>query len=49
MIELRKDKKSTTYILTTQDGEGFHRQINLKSEDLDELVRVWNELKHNSK
>ena len=41
MVELKKDKKSVTWILTKTDGEGFHRQLNLTREELDELTRIW--------
>ena len=47
MIELKKDKKSPTWIITTTDSDGFHRQINLSASDLDELVRLWNEIRAN--
>ena len=43
MIELKKDKKSTTWIITTTDSEGFHRQLNMSANDLDEIVRLWEE------
>ena len=45
MIELTKDKKSPTWILTKTDNEGFHRQVNLTSEELDSLVALWNDSK----
>lgn len=44
-ITLIKDRKSPTWILTTIDSEGFHRQINLKREELDEIVRIWESIK----
>lgn len=34
MVELVKDKKSPTYVLTKTDNEGFHRQLNLTVDDL---------------
>ena len=40
MIELKKDKKGKTYILTTTDSEGFHRQVNLTEEDIDRLMTL---------
>ena len=46
MVKLKKDKKSPTIILTRTDMEGFHRQMNLYPEELDELVSVWNEMKN---
>ena len=42
MVELKKDKKSPTWIVTTTDKEGFHRQLNLTADELDELTRMWN-------
>lgn len=44
MIELNKDKKSPTWILTKTDSEGYHRQLNLTKEELDDLVMLW--IKH---
>ena len=44
MIELNKDKKSPTWILTKTDSEGYHRQLNLTKEELDNLVMLW--IKH---
>jgi hypothetical protein len=45
MIELTKDRKSPTWIITTTDSEGFHRQLNVKPQELDELVRAWQKLR----
>ena len=41
MVELTKDRKSPTWILTKTDNEGFHRQVNLTKEELDTLVDIW--------
>ncbi len=41
MISLSKDKKSPTWILTRTDSEGFHRQLNLTADELDEIVAIW--------
>lgn len=41
MVEIKKDKKSPTWILTKTDNEGFHRQVNLTAEELDDLVKLW--------
>ena len=38
MVEINKDKKSDTWITKT-DIEGFHRQLNVTSEELFELIR----------
>ena len=37
MITIKKDKKGTTWILTTEDSEGFHKQVNLTYQDIIEL------------
>ena len=37
MVELTRDKKSPTWILTKTDNEGFHRQVNLTKDELTEL------------
>lgn len=41
MIEINKDRKSDTWIITTTDGQGFHRQINVTKEQMDKLVELW--------
>ena len=40
MVELSKDRKSPTWVLTKTDNEGFHRQINLSVEELVELKEI---------
>ena len=37
MIEISKDGKSPTWIITKTDSEGFHHQINVTKEELLEL------------
>ena len=37
MVEIQKDKKSPTWILTKTDKEGFHHQLNL---DFDEMLEL---------
>jgi len=39
MIEIKKDKKSPTYVITRTDNEGFHHQLNVTPAELCELVR----------
>ena len=39
MIEITKDSKSSTWIITKTDSEGFHRQMNVTKEEIKELVR----------
>jgi hypothetical protein len=41
MISLSKDRKSPTWILTKTDSEGYHRQLNLTADELDEIVEIW--------
>ena len=38
MVDIKKDKKGPTWILTKTDKEGFHRQINLTEEEIVELL-----------
>lgn len=37
MIELKKDEKSETWIVTKTDNEGFHHQLNLTRDEMAEL------------
>lgn len=37
MIELSKDKKSETYIITRTDSEGFHHQLNITQSEMEKL------------
>lgn len=39
MIEITKDRKSQTWIITKTDSEGFHRQMNVTKDEIKELVR----------
>ena len=41
MIVLKKDGKSPTWIITTTDAEGFHKQLNVTADELDELTNQW--------
>ncbi len=41
MIDIKKDTKSLTWIITKTDSEGFHHQLNVTREEMDELVRLW--------
>ena len=40
MIEISKDKKSSSLIITRTDGEGFHRQLTLTQEESYELYSL---------
>jgi len=44
MIEIKKDRKSDTWIITTEDGQGFHRQINVTRDDMEQLIKQWEEI-----
>lgn len=41
MVELTKDNKSNTWLITTTDAEGFHKQINLTDDDMQEVIATW--------
>lgn len=45
MVELKKDKKSTTWLLSKTDSEGFHRQLHLTEKDFDILVEKWTKVR----
>jgi len=40
MVTLTKDRKGDTYIITHIDSEGYHRQLNLTSDDLLHLMNL---------
>ena len=40
MVELKKDRKGETYIITYTDAEGYHRQLNLTRDDLLHLMTL---------
>lgn len=48
MIEIRRDGKANRpiWIITHRDAEGFHRQLALPEEDMQELVRQWTMIKY---
>lgn len=39
MVTLTKDHKSSMWVITTTDGEGFHRQLYLTDSELTDLKR----------
>jgi hypothetical protein len=41
MVTIEKDKKSQTWIVTTTDSEGYHRQVNLTWAGFQEIVKYW--------
>lgn len=46
MIEFERDRKArNNWVITRIDSEGFHRQLNVTAEDMDELTRQWCEQK----
>lgn len=44
MIDIKKDKKSSTWIITKTDSEGFHHQINLTKEEMGQLLCILVEI-----
>ncbi len=40
MVTLTKDSKGVTWIITHEDAEGYHRQLNLTSDDLLHLMNL---------
>ena len=41
MVELKKDKKSDMWIITSIDSEGYHRQLPISHNDMIDLMRQW--------
>lgn len=41
MIEIKQDKKSPTWVVTKTDSEGFHHQITMTRDELDQLTLQW--------
>ena len=44
MVDIKKDSKSPTYIITRTDCEGFHHQINLTKEEMGQLLCILVEI-----
>ena len=41
-VTLKRDRKAKdVWLITTTDGEGFHRQLPITFDDMRELVRLW--------
>jgi hypothetical protein len=40
MVTLTKDRKGATWIITHEDAEGYHRQMNLTRDDLLHLMTL---------
>ena len=40
MVDIKKDKKGNTWILTKIDNEGFHKQLNLTFDDMVQLKKI---------
>ena len=41
-VTLKRDRKAKDiWLITTTDGEGFHRQLPITFDDMRELVRLW--------
>ena len=45
MVEIRKDKKSDTWAITKTDNEGFSRQVNFTTDEMDDLINDWKMIK----
>lgn len=45
MVEIAKDRKAPipVWTITRTDTEGFHRQLPLTAEEMNDLVRLWEE------
>ena len=42
MVTLKRDMKAhEVWLVTTTDGEGFHRQLPITFDDMRELVKQW--------
>lgn len=41
MVEISKDRKGKTWVVTRTDRQGFHHQLNMTSDELDDLTRQW--------
>lgn len=43
MIDLRRDQKARipVWTITRTDSEGYHRQLALTEDEMDELTRRW--------
>jgi len=45
MVELTRDRKAwCTWLITTTDSEGFHRQLPISYDDMTDLMRQWMEI-----
>ncbi len=40
MVDLSKDKKSSTWVVTRTDNEGFHQQLYVTAKELRELLKL---------
>ena len=41
-VTLKRDRKANDmWLITTTDGEGYHRQLPITFDDMRELVRLW--------
>jgi hypothetical protein len=40
VITITQDRKSPTYIITKTDGEGYHRQMNVTEEEMEDLAAM---------
>ena len=43
-VELKRARKANdTWLITTTDSEGFHRQLSIRHDDMTDLMRQWME------
>lgn len=40
MVDIKKDSKSSTWVITKTDSEGFHHQVNLTNEEMRDLMSL---------
>lgn len=44
MVTLKRDRKAhDVWLITTTDSEGFHRQLPISHDDMNDLMRQWME------
>lgn len=41
MVDISRDRKSGLWVITRTDAEGFHKQVELTEDEMDEIVRLW--------
>lgn len=41
MVDIAKDRKSEAWVITRTDNSGFHHQLALTADEMDEITRLW--------